>query len=91
MMEQMKKMMAEAKVQDADLAKLVAEMNRAPADQKTALLAAIVTRLVEQRAGMNAHMEAMHEAMMQTMMGGDSMSAHPMMNDADDKTKGTKK
>jgi len=80
MKEQKQAMMAEIKAQDAELAAQVAQMNSAPADKKLTLLAAIVTRLVEQRTAMNARMEKMHGEMMQNMqMGKDSMSKCPMM------------
>ena len=80
MKEQKQAMMAEIKAQDADLAAQVAQMNSAPEDKKLALLAAIVTRIVEQRTAMNARMEKMHGEMMQNMqMGKDSMSKCPMM------------
>ncbi len=86
MKDQRQKMMAEMKAQDAELAAQVAEMNRAPADKKLDLVAAIVTRLVEQRAAMNARMEKMHGEMMKHMpMGGEAPSQHPMMRGMDEK------
>ena len=42
-------MMSNWKDQDAELDKLVAEMNSAPADKKLDAVAAVVTKLVEQR------------------------------------------
>jgi hypothetical protein len=53
-------MMSSWKDQDAELDKLVAEMNSASADKKVDAIAAVLTKLVEQR-------KAMHEQM-QTMM-----------------------
>jgi hypothetical protein len=53
-------MMSSWKDQDAELDKLVAEMNTASADKKVDAIAAVLTKLVEQR-------KAMHEQM-QTMM-----------------------
>jgi hypothetical protein len=53
-------MMSNWKEQDAELDKLVAEMNSASADKKVDAIAAVLTKLVEQR-------KAMHEQM-QTMM-----------------------
>ena len=85
-------MMAEVKAQDAELAAQVANMNSAPADKKLDLLAAIVTRLVEQRAAMNARMETMRGDMMQHKeMGKDSMSEHPMMKGMEEKPEDAKK
>ena len=60
-MEQMMSMMSNWKDQDAELDKLVAEMNSAPADKKLDAVAAALTKLVEQR-------KALHEQM-QKMMG----------------------
>jgi hypothetical protein len=60
-MEQMMSMMSNWKDQDAELGKLVAEMNSAPADKKLDAVAAALTKLVEQR-------KALHEQM-QKMMG----------------------
>jgi hypothetical protein len=90
MKEQKEHLMAECKAQDAELATQVAEMNSAPEDKKLGLMAAIITRLVEQRAVMNAHMGMMQEKMMKHMMhhmemGKDSVSKCPMMKDTDDK------
>jgi hypothetical protein len=58
-------MMSNWKDQDAELDKLVAEMNSAPADKKLDAVVAVLTKLVEQR-------KAMHEQMQKMMdMGGD--------------------
>jgi hypothetical protein len=71
-------MMSNWKDQDAELDKLVAEMNSAPADKKLDAVAAVLTKLVEQR-------KAMHEQMQKMMstneregmdMGGDSGCEH---------------
>jgi uncharacterized protein YhaN len=56
MKEQKQKMMADMKAQDAELTEQVARMNSAPEDKKLGLLAAVVTRMVEQRTAMNARM-----------------------------------
>ena len=61
-------MMSNWKNQDAELDKLVAEMNSASADKKLDAVAAVVTKLVEQR-------KAMHEQM-QKMMGMDMSDDH---------------
>jgi hypothetical protein len=85
MAQQREKMVAEMKAQDAELFKLVDQMNKAPKDQKQGLMAAIVTRLVKQRAALNAHMEKMQEHMKQHMEGA-SMSPSMSMEgmDSDD-------
>jgi len=67
MREQRAKMMAEMKAQDAQLAELIYEMNRAPADNKLDLITVIVTRMAAQRTDMNAQMETMHEAMVKNI------------------------
>lgn len=84
MMAQKQKMMADMKAQDAELTEQVAQMNSAPQDKKINLMAAVLTRMVEQRTNMNMRREKMQEAMMQHMMqhmqmGKDSMSQCPMM------------
>jgi hypothetical protein len=52
-------MMSNWKEQDAELDKLLAEMNSASADKKLDAVAGVETRLVEQRKGMHEHMEKM--------------------------------
>ena len=80
MKEQKETMMAEMKAQDAELTAQVAKMNSAPEDKKLDLIAAVVTRMVEQRTAMNVRMAKMQEEMMQHMqMGKESMSQCPMM------------
>jgi len=84
------KMMEECKTQDAALTDDVEKMNGAPDDKKAGLIAAIVTKLVEQRRTMHVKMEKMQEKMMQHMMahmqmGKDSMAQCPMMKSADGK------
>ncbi len=94
MKEQKQKMMAEMKTQDAELTAQVAKMNSAPEDKKLDLIAAVVTRMVEQRTAMNVRMAKMQEEMMQHMMqhmqmGKESMSQCPMMKgmkDMDEKS-----
>ncbi len=54
----------EMKAQDAQLAAEVARMNGAPEDKKVGIMADIITKLVEQRAAMNARMEQAHGHMM---------------------------
>jgi predicted component of type VI protein secretion system len=84
MKEQKAKLMADIKAQDAELTAQVAAMNSAPENQKLGLMAAIVTRMVEQRTAMDARKAKMEEAMMQHMMqhmqmGKESLSQCPMM------------
>jgi hypothetical protein len=79
MLERHKAMIAELKAQDAELATQLTKMNSAPKDQKLDQLAAIVTRLVEQRAAMTARMEKMQGEMMMPM------AQEPMMEGMKDK------
>ncbi|MDP1580104.1 MAG: hypothetical protein Q8M02_07490 [Candidatus Didemnitutus sp.] len=88
MMEQTQKMMTEMKEQDAALAAQVASMNSAPQDKKLDQLAAIVTRMAEQRIGMHARKAQMEEKMKDHMMehmqmGNESMAQCPMMKGMD--------
>ena len=71
-------MMSNWKDQDAELDKLVAEMNSAPADKKLDAVAAVVAKLVEQRKAMHEQMQKMMSAnekegmrMCRMMMGMD--------------------
>ena len=64
-MQERQKMMQNMKAQDAEIAKLVDKMNQAPHDQKQAVMADILTRMVKQRAEMNAYMERTQEQMRQ--------------------------
>jgi len=57
-------MMSNWKDQDADVDKLVAEMNNAPADKKLDTVVAVLNKLVEQR-------KAMHEQMQKMMSGNE--------------------
>jgi uncharacterized protein (DUF3084 family) len=61
-------MMSSWKEQDAELDKLVAEMNGAPADKKVDAIAAVLTKLVEQRKAMHEQMQAMMAANMKAQM-----------------------
>ena len=67
-------MMSKWKDQEAELDKLVADMNSAPSDKKVDAIAAVVTKLVEQR-------KATHEGMqkMMTEGGKDMMKMGRMM------------
>jgi hypothetical protein len=55
-------MMSNWKEQDAELDKLVAEMNSAPADKKLDTVAAVLTKLVQQRKSMHEQMQKMMAA-----------------------------
>lgn len=84
-------MQAEMKVQDTELTAAVATMNSAAPDKKLDLVAALVTRLVEQRTAMHVRKAKMEEKMMKHMMGHmemgkESMSKCPMMKDMDGKS-----
>ncbi len=86
MKDQKQKMKEDMKAQDAELTEHVAKMNSAPADKQMAVMAALITHMVEQRIAMDARMAKMHEEMMQHMMqhmqmGKDSMSQCPMMKE----------
>lgn len=77
---------------DAQVEQLAA-MNRAPASERMGLLAAVVTKMAEQRMTMDARKAAMEEEMMKHMMqhmqmGKEAMSECPMMKGADDKPAG---
>ena len=67
-------MMSKWKEQEAELDKLVADMNSAPSDKKVDAIAAVVTKLVEQH-------KAVHERMqkMMTQGGKDMMKMGRMM------------
>ena len=84
MMQMHQTMMDEMKAQDAALTEQVAKMNSAPENTKTAMMADILTKMVEQRTAEHAKMEKMHAQMMQHMMehmemGKESMMQCPMM------------
>lgn len=84
MKDMQEKLMSDMKAQDEALTTEVARMNAAPDNQKLTLLAAVVTRMVEQRASMNLRTESMHASMMSHMMehngqGMGNMSQCPMM------------
>ncbi len=58
----MGQMMSNSKDQDAELDKLVAEMNSASTDKKLDAIAAVLTKLVEQRKAMHEQMQKMMSA-----------------------------
>ena len=91
MMEQKQKMKEDMKAQDAELTAQLTKMNSAPEDKKMGLMAAILTRMVDQRITMDARKAKMEEEMMKHMMqhmqmGKESMSQCPMMKDMDEKS-----
>ena len=55
----MGKMMSNWKDQEAELDKLVADMNSAPSDKKVDAIAAVVTKLVEQHKAVHERMQKM--------------------------------
>jgi hypothetical protein len=65
----MQEMLQQMKAQDAQMAKQLAAMNRAPKDQKVNMLADIVTGMAQQHAAMTAHMEKMMQMHMQQRPG----------------------
>lgn len=64
------KMEAEMKAQDAELDKLVADMNAATGDKKVDAIAAVVSKMVEQRKTMHEKMAGMHMDMMNSPTPG---------------------
>ncbi|MEO8128480.1 MAG: hypothetical protein ABI822_15375 [Bryobacteraceae bacterium] len=86
MKQQKQDMKDDIKAQDAQLKEQLASMNRAPDDQKTGLMAALLTTMVDQRIAMDARKAQMEEAMMQHMMqhmqmSKESIAQCPMMKD----------
>jgi hypothetical protein len=86
MNEKKEKMKVEMKAQNTKLTEQVAKMNLAPKDKKTDLMAAVLTRMVENRIAMDARKAKMKEEMMQHMqVGKESMEQCPMMKGMKDK------
>lgn len=82
MSEMGQKMEAEMKAKNAELDKLVADMNATTGDQKMAAMAAVISKMVEQRKAMHKNMADMHMDMkgaMECCKGGQKM--HDMMKD----------
>ncbi len=73
MAEMHQKMEAEMKAQNAEIDSLVAAMNSATGEKKVDAIAAVVSKLVEQRKAMQEKMAAMHEKMQGGMMKHDMM------------------
>jgi hypothetical protein len=78
MMEHKKSMAADMKAQDDALTEMVAKMNRASGAEQMPMMAAVITRMVEQRVARNAHMATMNDEMMQHMMQHMQMGEHSM-------------
>jgi len=67
MMEWHQKMVEKFKAQDAELEKLVAEMNAASGEKKVDAIAAIVNKMMEHRKAWHEEMETRHKKMMEWM------------------------
>jgi hypothetical protein len=81
MMQEHQKMAAQMKTEDAELDRLVADMNAATGEKKVDAIVAVVTKLVEQRKAMHQKMSDMHgdTQMHGMMMGKPEGSATPEM------------
>jgi len=66
-MEWHQKMVEKIKAQDAEMDKLVAEMNAAAPEKKTDAIAAIINKMMENRKAWHSEMEARHKKMMEAM------------------------
>ena len=81
MQAKMKAMQADMKAMDDELDALVVKMNQASGTGKTDAMAAVITKMAQQRKMTNQKMAAMQESMMHGMMGsmgGGMKMAHPM-------------
>lgn len=65
----MQKMQADTKAMDDELDGLVVTMNQATGSDKMAAMAAVITKMAQQRKMMDQKMAAMQKSMMQGMMG----------------------
>ena len=76
----MKAMQADMKAMDDELDALVVKMNQASGSEKTDAMAAVITKMAQQRKMTNQKMAAMQESMMHGIMGnmGGMKTAHPM-------------
>jgi hypothetical protein len=61
--QQRQQLMQQMKQQDAQISQLTARMNAATGDQKQALMAEIITRMVQQHEAMSAHLEKLQHHM----------------------------
>lgn len=64
-MERHRAMMEKMKAQDAEIEKLVADMNAAPADKKGEAAAAVLNKMFEQRKAWHGEMEARFQKKME--------------------------
>lgn len=69
MMEWHQKMMDKIKARDAELDKLIQEMNAASGDKKVDAMAAVLNKMMEERKAWHSEMEARHKKMMDWMQG----------------------
>jgi len=67
MMEWHQKMMEKIKAQDAELDKLVQDMNAATGDKKVDAIAAVINKVMEERKAWHAEMAERHKKMMEWM------------------------
>ncbi len=74
MHEKMQQMQADTKAMDDSLAALVVTMNQADGRDKVGAMAAVITKMAQQREVMDQKMAAMQASMMQGMMGGMKMA-----------------
>ena len=71
------KMMEKIKAQDAEMDKLIQEMNAASGEKKVEALAAIANKAMEERKAWHAEMEMRHKTMMEWMKAGEKASPNP--------------
>jgi hypothetical protein len=79
MMEWHQKMMEKIKTQDAELDKLVQQMNSAQGDKKVDAIAAILNKLMEDRKMWHAEMQERHKKMMEWMQNEKGSMESPKM------------
>ena len=77
MMQWHQQMMEKIKARDAELDKLVQEMNAASGDKKVHAIAAIINKVMEERKAWHAEMEARHKKMLDWMQSQKGMKAEP--------------
>ena len=69
MMQMHAKMQADMKAMDDELDRLVVKMNQAGSSDKMDAMAAVITKMAQQRKMMDQKMAAMQDSMMRGMMG----------------------
>jgi len=83
MHQQKQQMLDDRKVENTELTGLLANMNSAPDDKKVGLMAAVITRMVEQRVAMDARKAKLEEMLMQHMqMGSQIMPKEPVSTES---------